>query len=59
MTPDAIPLSRALLCANCEVISGDKSGTCVACGSTAVLSLARVLNPKAGKLVVMKKGAAA
>lgn len=38
-----IPLSKAVLCANCDCIS-DSTGACQSCDSVAVLSLANVLN---------------
>jgi hypothetical protein len=36
-------LHRAVLCANCEVISEGSNGHCAACGSQALLSLSRLL----------------
>jgi hypothetical protein len=36
-------LRKAVLCANCEVISGGLNGHCVACGSQALLRLSRLL----------------
>ncbi len=39
-----IPLQKAVLCANCEVISDSKNGHCIVCGSPSLLSLAQVLD---------------
>jgi hypothetical protein len=36
-------LQKAVLCANCEVISEGLNGHCAACGSEALLSLSRLL----------------
>jgi hypothetical protein len=36
-------LQKAVLCANCEVISEGLNGHCAACGSEALLSLHRLL----------------
>jgi hypothetical protein len=38
-----VRLHRAVLCANCEVISEGKNGHCAACGSQALLSLGKLL----------------
>ena len=38
-----IYLRKAVLCANCDVISDGANGHCVACGSQALLSLSRLL----------------
>jgi hypothetical protein len=38
-----VRLQRAVLCANCEVISECKNGHCPACGSQALLSLGKLL----------------
>ena len=40
---DVVPLNRAILCANCEMISA-APGHCPVCGSAAVLNLAKILN---------------
>ena len=41
-----IPLSRAMLCENCAIISAPVNDTCPGCQATGcLLSLARVLNP--------------
>src|SRR5437764_5900903 len=49
-----IPLQKAVLCTNCEVVSESRNGHCVACGSPSLLCLARVLgdgkNPRAQRL---------
>ena len=36
-------LQKAVLCANCEVISEGLNGHCAACGSQSLLRLSRVL----------------
>jgi hypothetical protein len=38
-----IPLQHAAFCVNCEVISESLHGHCAACGSSALISLSRVL----------------
>jgi hypothetical protein len=38
-----VRLHKAVLCANCEVISEGLNGHCAACGSEALLSLNRLL----------------
>lgn len=38
-----VRLHKAVLCANCEVISEGLNGHCAACGSEALLALSRVL----------------
>ena len=38
-----VRLQKAVLCANCEVISEGLNGHCAACGSEALLALSRVL----------------
>ena len=38
-----VRLQKAVLCANCEVISEGLNGHCAACGSEALLGLSRVL----------------
>jgi hypothetical protein len=45
LLPDAnlVRLQRAVLCANCEVISEGKNGHCAGCGSQALLSLNKLL----------------
>jgi hypothetical protein len=40
-------LRRAVLCANCEVISEAKNGHCAGCGSQALLSLSKLLGGSA------------
>jgi hypothetical protein len=40
---NAIPLQQAVLCADCEMISGSRHEVCVACGGTALVNLARLL----------------
>ena len=39
---DVVTLKNAILCVNCEVIS-NSNGRCEICGSSAVLTLSRVL----------------
>jgi len=48
-TIDSIPLSRAVLCANCEVITAATNGHCPVCQSTALVNLATILADKKGK----------
>lgn len=43
LNADLICLRKAVLCANCDVISDGANGHCVACGSQALLSLSRLL----------------
>jgi len=38
-----VRLHKAVLCANCDVISEGLNGHCAACGSEALLALSRVL----------------
>ena len=38
-----VRLQKAVLCANCDVISEGLNGHCAACGSEALLDLSRVL----------------
>lgn len=38
-----VRLEKAVLCANCDVISEAMNGHCAACGSEALLALSRVL----------------
>ena len=38
-----VRLQKAVLCANCDVISVGLNGHCAACGSEALLGLSRVL----------------
>jgi hypothetical protein len=40
---DLVRLNKAVLCANCEVISEGLNGHCAACGSEALLRLNRLL----------------
>lgn len=44
-----IPLQKAVLCANCEVISDSRNGHCIVCGSPSLLNLARVLDAPSRK----------
>ena len=41
-------LHRAVLCANCEIISEGMNGHCTACGSQALLSLGKLLGGSVG-----------
>lgn len=43
LNANLICLRKAVLCANCDVISDGANGHCVACGSQALLSLSRLL----------------
>jgi hypothetical protein len=40
---DLVRLTKAVLCANCEVISEGLNGHCAACGSEALLRLNQLL----------------
>lgn len=40
----AIPISRAVLCANCDCVTEAKNGHCVICGSIAIVQLEKLLN---------------
>ena len=40
---DLVYLRKAVLCANCDVISEGRNGHCTACGSEALLNLSRLL----------------
>ena len=42
-TIDAVPLNRAVLCADCDCITAS-TGNCLMCGSTALINLAKVIN---------------
>lgn len=44
--PPALPLTNAVLCMDCEAVSGSNQ-TCSSCGSGSLLSLARILNRRA------------
>jgi hypothetical protein len=43
LNANLICLRKAVLCANCDVISDGANGHCVACGSQALLNLSRLL----------------
>ncbi len=43
LNADLVRLQKAVLCANCEVISEGLNGHCAACGSEALLCLKRLL----------------
>ena len=43
LNTNLVRLRKAVLCANCEVISEDLNGHCASCGSQSLLSLSRVL----------------
>ena len=43
LNTNLVCLQKAVLCANCEVISEDLNGHCAACGSQALLRLSRLL----------------
>lgn len=40
----AFPLSEAMLCVNCELVSNSKS-SCIVCQSEQLIPVARILNP--------------
>jgi hypothetical protein len=46
LNSNLVCLHKAVLCANCEVISEGSNGHCAACGSEALLSLSRLLGGK-------------
>jgi len=58
-SPNLIRLERAVLCANCEVISETKNGRCAACGSQAILGLCRVLGGSLGSEMTFEFAASA
>jgi hypothetical protein len=43
LNANLVSLRKAVLCANCDMISDGANGHCVACGSEALLSLSRLL----------------
>jgi len=43
LNANIVSLHKAMLCANCEVISDGFNGHCAACGSQALLNLSRLL----------------
>lgn len=48
---DLVRLTKAVLCANCEVISEGLNGHCAACGSEALLRLGQLLGGTAGDAI--------
>lgn len=40
---DAVPLQSAVLCMNCECVTGSSSEECLVCGSRSLFSLAKLL----------------
>jgi hypothetical protein len=46
---NTIHILKAVLCADCEVISDGAGDTCVVCGSRSLLSLGRVLGGSIGE----------
>jgi hypothetical protein len=48
---DLVCLTKAVLCANCEVISEGVNGHCAACGSEALLRLSQLLGGTAGDAI--------
>ena len=46
LNSNLVCLRKAVLCANCEVISEGSNGHCAACGSEALLSLSKLLGGK-------------
>jgi hypothetical protein len=43
LNTNLVRLQKAVLCANCEVISEGRNGHCACCGSQSLLTLSRVL----------------
>jgi hypothetical protein len=43
LNANLVCLQKAVLCANCDVISEGSNGHCAACGSQALLSLSKLL----------------
>jgi hypothetical protein len=43
LNTNLVRLHKAVLCANCEVISEGLNGHCAGCGSQSLLSLSRIL----------------
>jgi len=43
LNPNLVRLDKAVLCANCELISEGLNGHCASCGSESLLNLSRVL----------------
>jgi len=43
LNTNQVSLQKAVLCANCEVISEGRNGHCACCGSQSLVSLNRVL----------------
>jgi hypothetical protein len=43
LNTNLVRLQKAVLCANCEVISEGRNGHCAGCGSQSLLALSRVL----------------
>jgi hypothetical protein len=43
LNTNLVRLHKAVLCANCEVISEGRNGHCAGCGSQSLLSLSRIL----------------
>jgi hypothetical protein len=43
LNTNLVRLQKAVLCANCEVISEGRNGRCAGCGSQSLLALSRVL----------------
>lgn len=41
----SIPLALAVYCVNCNTISNSRPHRCAVCGSSAVISLTRILEP--------------
>lgn len=39
-----IPISRAVLCADCDAITEAQNDHCIACGSHSIVSLEKLLN---------------
>jgi hypothetical protein len=43
LNANLVSVRKAVLCANCDMISDGENGHCAACGSQALLSLSRLL----------------
>jgi hypothetical protein len=43
LNTNLVRLEKAVLCANCEVISEGRNGHCAGCGNQSLLSLSRLL----------------
>ena len=53
---DAVPLHSAVLCMNCECVTGSSSDECVVCGSRSLFSLEKLLGGTQASLADRPKG---